>query len=322
MESLTLDEFEREADTFDAAVYATPEIDAFCSSQDWILPACATWAPDLGQLFLRGDHGYAALLRHDDEEEGVSGWLGCDTMWGFACPIVGPEPCPLAEEFAAECLRRRDDWDLLVLTGMPEDGTLFHCLIEEFAPRFELRRGTVARRWVASLEGGLDGYLSRRRAKLRSNLRRAQRRAADAGIAVEEADTSDAAAVFDRILAIEARSWKGAEGTGLFSGDMQAFYRRIAERLAPRGLLRVLFARRDAGDVAYILGAVRGGTYRGFQFSFDRACRGLSLGSLLQLEQIERLCEQGIETYDLGIDLPYKQRWADHPFDTTTLLVM
>ena len=61
---------------------------------------------------------------------------------------------------------------------------------------------------------------------------------------------------------------------------------------------------------------------RGFQFSFDRRLRELSLGSLMQRAQIAALCDEGIETYDLGMDVRYKRRWADRARDTLTLAIL
>jgi CelD/BcsL family acetyltransferase involved in cellulose biosynthesis len=48
---------------------------------------------------------------------------------------------------------------------------------------------------------------------------------------------------------------------------------------------------------------------------------GLSLGSLLQARQIAALCDEGATSYDLGMDMPYKRRWAEHAFDTITIAI-
>ncbi len=101
---------------------------------------------------------------------------------------------------------------------------------------------------------------------------------------------------------------------------MTDFYRPLALRLGDR--LRTVFARHQGTDVGYILGGVRHDTYRGFQFSFDDRFGHLSLGGLMQVRQIEHLCAEGIATYDLGIDLDYKHRWADESRDTLTLVVL
>ncbi|MHC4817344.1 MAG: GNAT family N-acetyltransferase [Planctomycetota bacterium] len=315
MELVTLAELDRQAEAFDADAFATPEIDHFCSSTDWILPAREAWAADSDTRILRGDHGWAALL-HQVHADGISVLAGFETMWGFACPVVGPDPRAVVREFANALAQR--EWHILLVTGLPLGSAILRHLAEAFS-HHDVRRGPMLRRWEASLEGGVDGYLARRRPRLRSNLRRTARRAREEGVTFEPA-SGDPGAIYRRVLDVEARSWKGPVGTGLLLDEMTCFYGPLAERLGDR--LRTVFARHDGADVGYILGGVRRDTYRGFQFSFDRRFGHLSLGGLMQVAQIEHLCAEGIATYDLGIDLDYKHRWADEPRDTLTLVVI
>ena len=181
------------------------------------------------------------------------------------------------------------------------------------------------RRWQASLRGGPEGWLGRRSAKFRSSLRAAVRKARSEGLEIEPAFNpapEAVAAVFGRILAVEQASWKGPRETGLLMRDMQSFYRELTERVARRGTLRVMFARHDNRDVGYILGGLIDDTYRGFQFSFDKRFGHLSLGNVMQYEKIVQLCEEGVEVYDLGIDMDYKRRWAETAVDTVSLAIM
>jgi CelD/BcsL family acetyltransferase involved in cellulose biosynthesis len=103
---------------------------------------------------------------------------------------------------------------------------------------------------------------------------------------------------------------------------MRRFYEEMLPRLWPHGRQRTWFARLDDRDVAYCLGAVFDGGYRGLQFSYDRAFERHSLGSLLQLRQIEALVDEGVRRYDLGQDLEYKRRWSEEAFETATLLLL
>ena len=73
--------------------------------------------------------------------------------------------------------------------------------------------------------------------------------------------------------------------------------------------------------LAFILGGVFAGEYRGLQFSFDAEYRHHALGNLLQLQQIEALCEEGNEVYDLGTAMPYKERWAETVVETRLLVI-
>lgn len=308
VEPVALDAFLDEADAFDAAVARSTDIDRFCSSTDWILPAYETWGAPCRPWLRRGAGGYVALLESVDPL-GRRALLGFDVMWGFSCPIVGADPV----EFAA--YMREQEWRLVLVQGLTPSSPLFARLVGALGTWTDLGTGETLTRWVASLAGGMDGFLSRRSAKFRGNVRRARRRAADAGIVVDAGPPD-----FARIVSVERRSWKGPAGTGLISHDLRAFYERMVDRLGERA--RCLFARRDGVDVGYILGGVRGNLYRGLQFSFDETCAELSLGHVLQIEQIEALCAEGVTTYDLGIDMAYKRHWADEAISTVTLAAL
>ncbi len=318
MQALSLEQLERERDAFDAAALAAPDIDGFCSSTDWIVPLQTTWGDGFELELRRGDTGYVAFARYDSDTHSI--WMGCDVMWGFACPLVGPDPRALVEEFGAWC-RTDPTWQAMLISGVKRPSLLYTYLVAQLAPHFTVRGGPSVRRWLASLDGGLDGYLGRRSPKTRENLRRAQRRVAEEAITFERFD-DDVDRSMRRMIAIEKQSWKGSIDSGLVSPDMREFYRRIGIRMSGRGDLRGLFAQQDGCDIGYIFGGVRAGAYRGFQFSFDERFEFASLGNVLQIEQIARLADEGVTSYDLGMDMGYKRRWADAPFDTTTLAIV
>ena len=323
MERISLAAFERERKGYDDLVGKTAGIDRFCSASDWVLAAHAAWAGHSQPRILRGEHGYAVFLDHVDAE-GVCVLLSFDTMWGFTCPLVGPDPEALAEEFAAQLELDAGTWQIALLTGLDRGSELFYRVSRRLAGTHVLRLGAPLRRWLASLDGGLDGFLERRTPKFRESLRRSLRMVEAAGIEMVSERVTGAARVeeiFRRVLEVEERSWKGPAETGLLLDELRDFYREVAARWARRGELRALFALRDGEDAGYVLGGTLGRTYRGFQFSFDHRYRQLSLGNVMQYAQIRELCEEGYETYDLGIDMPYKRRWAESTFDTVTLAV-
>ncbi len=153
------------------------------------------------------------------------------------------------------------------------------------------------------------------------NLRSARRRAAGAGITFERhLRLADPAEILERSLAVERRSWKGREQVGIGGGQMEAFYRDMLPRLARTGALRAVFARAGERDVGFVFGGVLGDTYRGLQMGYDAALKALSLGSLVQLELIEALCDEGAAVYDLGQDIAYKHRWSEPGLATVTLV--
>jgi CelD/BcsL family acetyltransferase involved in cellulose biosynthesis len=176
-------------------------------------------------------------------------------------------------------------------------------------------------RRLADLRQGLEAFLARRSPRFRRNLRQAERRWQTAGLDVELV-YGGGAEVIDRCVAIEHRSWKGSEESGLTDAKFAAFYRALAERLEGERRLRVGFARHQGCDVGFILGAVREGRYRGLQLSYDQRFASCSVGNVLQLRQMAALVDEGVVDYDLGMDMAYKQSWADRALTTRTLVVV
>lgn len=324
MEALTLAQFERQAVAFDDTVAATSGIDHFCSSSDWILPAHAALMPPRTPWLFRGSEGYVAMMRGLHPQ----GWRyvePLESVWGLACPLAGPACRPLVSAFVDLCRRREIDWDMAVLSGVPVASELLAELILRLSARYRLLQGPITARFVVDLRGGVDAFLGRRSRNFRKALKRALRTAEEAGIGFERCDAASPAqaeALYDRIVRVEARSWKGREGVGIDDGGMHAFYRDMVGRLAARDRLRVMFARHEDRDVAYILGAVFQGGYRGLQFSFESGYERLSLGNLCQYHQMIELCAEGCESYDLGTDMPYKRRWSDTTHDSIAIIAV
>lgn len=319
-EPASLDELRDDAETFDAAVAETPAIDRFCSSSAWILAADAALMGERTPWIWRSDAGWIATARAT--RPGGRYLEPLELAWGLACPIVGADPALMVEGLLA--LASADaDWDALLLAGVSPGGAHARALRHHLRPGWRLGRGPATTRYVASLEGGVDGFLSRRSRNFRKGLRADQRAAAARGLVFEAVDVTavGAPACLARILAIEARSWKGRSGVGIDQGLMRAFYEHMLGPLAARGAARLLVGRVDDRDVAFILGGVFAGEYRGLQFSYDADERALGLGNLGQLAQIERLVEERVLTYDLGTAMEYKERWAETVVETSLLVV-
>lgn len=323
MESLTIYQLRNRADAHHEAVARSDGIDRFCSSLDWILPAHEAFIPD-HPLYLRAsDDGFVSLARGFNPR--IGRYLQpLEASWCLASGFVGPNMEGLVGAFARECAENVSDWDLLYLSGIPPNSLLFRRIVSEFGMRHRIGLGHRTKRFVASLEGGTEAFMRRRTSKFRANLRRSMRLAADEQITFEwihALDPAQAATVYDRILQIEERSWKGRGGTGILDGGMNTFYRIMIPRLARRGALRLVVARRDDEDVAFVFGGLFGDAYRGLQLSYDHRFKKQSLGNLVQHEMIRRLADEGVRSYDLGSELSYKARWAEERLETVTLWV-
>jgi hypothetical protein len=311
------------ADDFDREVAATPAIDRFCSSSAWILAAADALMPPRAPFSFRGEAGYFAAMR-GVHPAGFPYIEPVELAWGLAAPLIGRDPTAIAEEVVAMLAGRRD-WQLTILAGLTADGPQRRALDQLLPPRWERRRGTPTIRHVASLEGGVDGFLSRRSRELRKSLRKSLRAAAEAGVTFEPVratSAAEAAALYARIQQVEAASWKAREGVGISSGPMRTFYERMLPRLCANHQQRTMFARAEDRDVGYIFGAVFEGEYRGLQFSYDDDHAERGIGGLLQYHQIVELCADGVGRYDLGTEMDYKRRWAEEAMETEMLVVV
>lgn len=312
-----VDELAAIAPAWDAAVEATPDVDGFCASTAWSFSA-ATSFPDADEPVVVGD-GVAFCGMRSARSEAGPVLVGLDPVWGFATPFVGP-PMRAAQMLSLR-LRSDDTWRLAVVAGQREDSPLTACLAQLAEGEWTLYRGTTEARLRIDLADGVDAWFARRSSRFRQRLRRLERDADGRGLTVHDVSAVPPDELFDRVVAIEARSWKGREGTGLASPDLQVFYRQVFTRLGGRDHLRVLVARLDGRDVGYIAGGVRGDLYRGLQLAHDADHAELGVGHLLQLAQLRLLEAEGVATYDLGMDMAYKHRWADRVDETISVVI-
>ncbi len=272
------------------------------------------------------------LLARRRWESGVTSLEALESAWRLASPFAvneGSDTGRFADELVDEW-RRSAPLDVLLLSGLAPGSRLFGELVRALASAYRLSTEAMppTLRFRASLHGGIDGFLSRRSSRMRARLRAAERRAAAGGVSFESVACSEAGSreLYERLLALEARSWKGIEGDGLLGASMQAFYREMLPMLAEDGSLRAQIGRKDGEDVAMLVGALieteAGKTFRGLQFSFDDRFRSLALGNLAQLAQIRALVDEGALLYDLGSDVEYKRKWGEDAFETVTLVAV
>ncbi len=321
MESISLEQFDQDLQHFDKCVAVAGGIDPFCSLSDWGLSAHVALMPTRRPWLFRDESGYITMMAKEYRNYRYIEPL--EASWGLGCPIVGNDARAISESFS-RLLPGRTDWDIVILTGLIIGADLLSLLRAQLEQIYSIGDGPQLTRCMASLHGGLSGFLGRRSTNFRRNLNKALQLAADAKISFVRCyggTVPAAMSVFDRIIDIEKRSWKGRQGVGIQAGPMCDFYREMLRRLVLRGANRVLFAQCNGKDVAYVLGGVSGDRYRGLQFSFDADYAKYSLGNLCQYEQIRDLCDEGIEIYDLGTYMDYKSQWAEATLSSASLVV-
>lgn len=298
----------------------------------WTRLACASTAADPFSSGPAWQRSYMAafqqdaplFVRHDDErlaafalyhDKGCEPFLAApDRGWMFGRTLLGPDAEELLLELLADLYDRTSS---VLLTGLDRADVDSMSMLLDLAAR--TRNRAVAHvsdltMVQASLEGGHDGYWSRRSAKFRREMHRCRRRASERGITFERCAPRDASAAEDayrRMLAVDERSWKGREGHGIGGEGSADFYLLLLASLAATGNARAVFARAGDLDVGFAFGGIAGTVYRGQQFSFDEAWSELSIGNLLQDQMIGWLCEQRVERYDMGPEMPYMRRFAE-----------
>lgn len=299
----------------DRLAEASPDIDRWCSSADWIIATYLAFSPEAGLLAGFAPGGAVLLSRHAFAETEVI--AGIESVWGFACPVIGPEP-QQALRAARDVLAADGQWTRLVIGGLRPGSERALLTVEELGPLGYSGASEPTVRLLAYLGDGFDQWFEARSPKFRRNLRRAERRAERAGLSFNVVTGPD---VFDRALAVERLSWKGEAGDGIVSPTMSTLYRHLCQRLGERERLRAIFAQIDGHDVGFLLGAIGADRYRGLQVSYANSVRGLSVGHLLQLHEIRFCARAGISIYDLGMTMDYKVGWADSTFTTAGLVI-
>lgn len=311
---------------------STAQADPFCCGPEWQLAFHETLTPDKRLFYLAAPDGLAVFSEFLADRGRVflappeNGWL-------FGCPVLGPEACEvLADSLAAFDLAYPHAVPHVILSGIRPASPLAAGLLHGFGERYAFFRHGSSAQCAASLEGGLDGYLSRRSANHRAKLRKARRRAAESGVIFTRelpATMEEAAALYARMLAVEARSWKGIGRCGMAEPPAREFYAALVQKLAGRGKLRAIMASRDGEDIGFIFGGLCGGpgdTYRGQQFSYAATEPRLSLGNLLQLETLQWLCEEGVRRYDMGPvtgpRMEYKRHWTEEDHEIQTWVMV
>lgn len=321
MRRLTLEELSDQSQVFDHAVEATADIDHFCSSSDWVLPAATALMPPREPWIFSSEGCFWAFMR-GQHPDGFGYLEPLEAMWALACPTLGSNHQLLVEGLDALCAEGISAWKIMALPGLAAGSELFLAIVSHFAADWQMGLGQSTARLIVDLDGGVDAFLSRRSREFRRGLLRSERKVESAGIEIVDAADLAPEELFARIQDVESRSWKGRQEVGITEGGMHDFYEQMMPRLCRRGAQRVLFARHEERDVAYIFGGLRLGGYRGLQFSYDDDFREYGLGNVLQIEQIRLLCDEGALTYDLGMHMEYKLRWADREHETVTLLLM
>jgi hypothetical protein len=305
---------EREDAAWNRAAAATEQGDPFCCRTEWQLSFNTAFHPGRPLRFGQGDDSVVAFAESRHPMLGLV-LEPVESHWCFGCPLLGAHALETLDAFLREWPATGPDAPSVLLSGLLPDSALLRRLTAKFGSRYEIVQPDEPQvMCCASLEGGLDGFLSRRSSKLRRRLRQAARHAREAGVTYERhspRSAADSEATYARMLAVEGASWKGIGRCGMTEPPAREFYAAMLRRLAPSGAARVMFARHGEEDIGFIFGGLAGSIYRGQQFSYAEGWRSFTVGSLLQVEQVTWLCEEGATRYDMGPLMDYKRHWTE-----------
>ncbi len=300
----------------------TEQADPFCCRTEWQFSFHEAFSPHRDLYFRNSNDSIIAFAGYEHPNIG-SVLEPVESNWCFGCPLLGPD----AVELLSSLLQEDPFCNLqpfVLLSGLIPGSSLLMNVLTTFIKHYEIIQLQPSITRCASLFGNVDGYLSRRSAKLRRNIRHSTLELAGKDvvferclpISIEQADET-----YARMLAVEEASWKGIGRCGMTVQPSRDFYWLMLRRLSLSGKGRVIFAKKGSRDIGFVFGGITGQYYRGQQFSYAEDWSSYSIGSLLQLEKVRWMCEEGIARYDLGQAIDYKVRWAELELQTENLLL-
>jgi hypothetical protein len=311
-----------------AAAANTGQADPFCCSPAWQLSFHNAFAPNR-RLFIRECSKNVVAFAEKIISDDLVFLTPIESSWLFGNPLLGEHSIDLFSDTLADIEKYYSPVSpRMFISGVRPYGAFYKKLKRHFADKFKFSRHSSGVQCSASLAGGLDGYLSKRSANFRRKTRKEMRRALSHGVTFERVSPNsdqEVDKIFSRMLSVELVSWKGIGHCGMAEPRPKKFYEVMMKYLAAIGDARIIFAKHGVRDIGFIFGGVAEGIYRGQQFSYDEEWQSSSIGNVLQMEQVDWSCEEGLTRYDMGpLEGPrmsYKSHWTErkHRIETWML---
>ncbi|WP_158265228.1 GNAT family N-acetyltransferase [Blastopirellula marina] len=242
--------------------------------------------------------------------------------WGSFFGPIGGEPTATLFSACRYLAATSKQWDLFDLRWIEPEvdrGRTFNAMrCHGFT--------TVPYTWQTSyaidLPGNFDDYLATRTPKFRASIRRAIRKAQEAGIVQEryrpEVDAtrpfSPNEELYDRCVELARRTWQGgsSSGTTISHAETAEFFRECFLKASQRGMLDLMTLRRDDELIAFSYNFCHQGRLLGMRMGYEPDCKRLSPGVTMLGMQIRDSIDRGDCRIDLGIDHPKaKERWSN-----------
>ena len=215
------------------------------------------------------------------------------------------------------CLKDDDRWSELVLDKVPAESLLVTRL-----PELARRDGYPVVMHADSRHRffELTGFEAAMDSKFRSNLLRCERKA---GSVVLERVTVPTRDDFEEALAIEAKAWKGANGTSIDADPrVSHIYEALGRLLGPRGRAALYFLRAAGKRIATLFAIEDQHTLFALKIGFDPTAAQVSPGHLMILEVARDAEQRGLRELNfVGRDAEWKQKWTDRVHELVALRI-
>jgi len=299
----------------------TSNIDSFCSSYVWIEPSFRVFYKRTN-LFISETEKSALILCQGNDEKRGRYYEPLENSWKLTSPFIGEnieqDLCSLLEPLM------HTEWNTISLSGLYPSlvSKIKKCFLE--IENIQIEDDKIGYRYLASLEGGTEGFYSRRSRKFRRNMRKNKEKTQKANIQFKIfklTSPNEVLSYFERAIDIEKRSWKAAKDTGMNSPFMYRFSKRVLLNAVNYMGACGILAFDGKKEVGFIYGAIFQNIFRGLQMSYDNDYRALGLGNMLQHNMLDYLANNNVEGYDLGSEVAYKSRWVEKKLAVPSIII-
>jgi len=176
------------------------------------------------------------------------------------------------------------------------------------------------------LKSNNDDAMSLLSTRLKSDLRRAQRKADSLGVISYEIHSPkterEFLSLYDMAMNAEAAGWKGRIGTALaYNSILNDFFQRYGIRAAKKGILRLAFMKIDSEVVAMQFAVEYGNRFWLLKIGYNEDYKICSPGNLLMLKTFCYAFNNKLDSYEfLGTSETWTNRWTKLSRPTVRLL--
>jgi CelD/BcsL family acetyltransferase involved in cellulose biosynthesis len=238
-----------------------------------------------------------------------------------ACDLLVAEPdkAAAAKAFAAELVRRQNEWDVIrlkyLVPGAIASTTFRDALVKlGLATRLQQAPGNP----FVSLDSTWEAFYATRSRRLKKANNLAANRLKKAGTVTIErlapgtGEPADLERFLDRAVNISARSWKTRTGNSLNNAGPESFIRRLSHHAHERHWLSIWTLSVNDRPLAMEYQLVADARIYALRSDFDAESAEISPGTYLNRCLLEQLFGVGLDRYYMGPgDNTYKHRWTD-----------